>query len=336
MTGSSSAQLIVVRLVVGRCQRFGERGRASECEQVGWVGAVGKLCVEGVEPEQLSIQKSRSAAMRPATSASVATIGCLPMLASWGLLLSQRCAKWSNPDVAPLTGEGDGDRIHRAFHDHRDSAAGELVVEGAEQLRALVEQRSVAGVDVFRSGQVDIAEVGTPSTNESENLAVVDDREDDLVPEAVDQPAGACGDNHTGNQHFFVGDPVPPKVVDKVGPACGCLTGLESVVAGQLLTEPVGQIVLPPRGREAVSEVGEAELVDLDHAVLADRAFSPGHRSGEHPSDVGVGLLGGPGNIAKHRGDREVWFDVAFAAHWLTGCGYGGRPGRGSSVGWGS
>ena len=146
-----------------------------------------------------------------------------------------------------MAGEGDGDGIHRAFHDHRDGADGELVVEGAEELCSLVEQRGVAGVEVFRSGPVDIGEVGMPSTNESENLAVMDDREDDPVAEPVDQPAGACGDGDTGDHHFFVGDPVPPEVVDEVGPACGCLTGLESEVVGDVLAEPVGQILLRPR-----------------------------------------------------------------------------------------
>jgi hypothetical protein len=206
---------------LGVCQRIDERDRASECEQIGWVGAVGKLSVEGVEPEAAEYPKVTFGS----DAARNIGVGGHDWLSTdggqlMGLLLSQRCSKWSNPDVAPLTGEGDGDGIHRAFHDHRDSAAGELVVEGAEQLRALVEQRSVAGVDVFGSGQVDIAEVGTPSTNESEDLAVVDDREDDPVPEAVDQQTGACGDGDTGDQHF-VGDPVPPNVVDEVGPACG-------------------------------------------------------------------------------------------------------------------
>jgi hypothetical protein len=121
-----------------------------------------------------------------------------------------------------------------------------------------------------------------------------------------------------------------------VGPACGCLTGLESVVVGDVLAEPVGQIVLRPRGREVASEVGEAVLVDLDHAVLADRAFPPGHGSGEHPGDVGVGLLGWAGNVAKHRGNREVCFDVAFVVRRVSGRGRGGRPDRGSSVGCGS
>jgi hypothetical protein len=35
---------------LGGCQHFGKRSWAFECEQVGWVGAFGKLSVEGVEP----------------------------------------------------------------------------------------------------------------------------------------------------------------------------------------------------------------------------------------------------------------------------------------------
>ena len=77
-----------------------------------------------------------------------------------------------------------------------------------------------------------------------------------------------------------------------------------------------------------MSEVGEAELVDLDHAVLADRAFPPRHGAGEHPSDVGVGLLGRTGNIAKHRGNREVCIEVAFVVRRVSGGGGGGCPDR--------
>jgi hypothetical protein len=66
-----------------------------------------------------------------------------------------------------------------------------------------------------------------PSTNESQNLAVVDDREDDPVAEAVDEPAGAWHGGDTGGDHFVVADPKTPEVVDEVGPASGCLTGLE-------------------------------------------------------------------------------------------------------------
>ena len=66
------------------------------------------------------------------------------------------------------------------------------------------------------------------------------------------------------------------------------------------------------------AEVGEAELVDLDHAFLADRAFPPGHRSGEHAVDVGVGLLGRPSHVAEHRGNRQVWFEVVVAIRWVS------------------
>ena len=84
-----------------------------------------------------------------------------------------------------------------------------------------------------------------PSTNESKHLAVVDDREDDPVPEAVDEPAGACHGGDTGDDHFVVGNPPTTEMVDEVGPAGGCLTGLESRVVGDVLAESVGQIVLP-------------------------------------------------------------------------------------------
>jgi len=73
------------------------------------------------------------------------------------------------------------------------------------------------------------------------------------------------------------------------------------------------------------AEVGEAELVDLDHPFLADWAFPPGHRSGEPAVDVGVGLLRGPSHVAEHRGNRQVWFKVVVAIRWLGEDGFGGR-----------
>jgi len=94
------------------------------------------------------------------------------------LLVGQGGAEWSDPDVASAAGQRNGDGIHRAFHDDRDRSIGELVLNNPKQLRSLVEQRCFAGVEVFRSGSVDIAEVGMPSTNESEHLTAVDDRED--------------------------------------------------------------------------------------------------------------------------------------------------------------
>jgi len=119
-------------------------------------------------------------------------------------------------------------------------------LEGSEQLCSLVEQRGVAGVEVFGSGPVGIAEVGMLSTDESEDLAVVDDREDDPVAETVDQSAGACKSGDTGDGHFLIGDPVPPQMVNEVGPAGGCVTGLEPGVVGDVSAEPVGQVLLRP------------------------------------------------------------------------------------------
>jgi hypothetical protein len=169
---------------LGGCQHFGERDWASECEQAGWVCACRKPSVKGIQP----IAAEYPEVTFGGDAAREIGVGGHDWLSTdagqlMGLFVGERCAERCNPDATPLAGDGDGDGIHRAFHDHRDSVAGELMVEGAEQLRSLVEQRRVGGVEVFRSGQVDIGEVGSPSTNESENLAVMDDREDDPVPE---------------------------------------------------------------------------------------------------------------------------------------------------------
>jgi hypothetical protein len=198
-------------------------------------------------------------------------------------------------------------------------------LKNSVQLGSFVEERCFAGVEVFRSGSVDIAEVGMPSTNESENLSVVDDREDDPVAEAVDEPAGACHSGDTGDDHFVVGDAMLPEVGDEVGPAGGCLAGLESPVVGDVLAEPVGEIVLSPRPREVAAEIGRGELVDLEHAFSADRAFPPGDSPGEHAGDVGIALLGRSGDVAKHRRHRQVRFEPAFVHLPLSDIDSGGR-----------
>jgi hypothetical protein len=61
-----------------------------------------------------------------------------------------------------------------------------------------------------------------------------------------------------------------PEVVDEVGPAGACVAGLESGVGGDVHTEPVGQVVLSPRGREVAPEVVEGHLGDLEHAFPAE------------------------------------------------------------------
>jgi len=39
-----------------------------------------------------------------------------------GMFVGEGCAERCYPDVAPLASEGDGDGIHRSFHDHWDGA----------------------------------------------------------------------------------------------------------------------------------------------------------------------------------------------------------------------
>jgi hypothetical protein len=92
-----------------------------------------------------------------------------------GLFVGEGCAKRCNPDVTPAAGEGDGDRIHRAFHDPWDCADSELVVEGAEQLRSLVESRpataSTAGGSLPRACQSppgsSLSQRSTPGVSDS-------------------------------------------------------------------------------------------------------------------------------------------------------------------------
>src|SRR4051812_14831456 len=112
-----------------------------------------------------------------------------------------------------------------------------------------------------------------PSTDESKHVTVVDDREDDPVAEAVDESAGVGYRSDTGHDHLIVTDTLLSEVVDEVGPAGGCLAGLKSGVVADVLAESVGQIVLPPRRRKVAAEIGEAQLVDPEHAFPAHRAF---------------------------------------------------------------
>src|SRR5215203_555881 len=85
------------------------------------------------------------------------------------------------------------------------------------------------------------------SADEPQDLAVVNDREDDPVAEPVDQSAGACDNGYAGDRYLLVGDPVPPKIINQAGPAGGCLARLESGIIGDVSAEAVCQVLLPPR-----------------------------------------------------------------------------------------
>ena len=119
----------------------------------------------------------------------------------------------------------------------------------AEELGALVEQRSVGGVEVFRAAAVGVGEIGVSAADEPEHLAVVDDREDDAVAEPVDETAGAGDGGHPGGDHLLVGDAAAAEMVDQSGPAGRGLAGPEARVIGQVLAEPVSAGRPVPRRR---------------------------------------------------------------------------------------
>ena len=109
-------------------------------------------------------------------------------------------------DVPAMAGECDGDRVHRAFGDHRRRAGGKEVIYGAEELGAFVEERGVGGVEVLRSAAF-LVGIGVSPGGEPEHLPVATDREDEPVAEPVDEPSGAGGAGQSGGEEFLVGDP---------------------------------------------------------------------------------------------------------------------------------
>ena len=77
---------------------MGECGWAFECEQVGWVGAVGKSCVEGVEP----VAAEHPVVAFGCDAAGGVGVGCdnwMPTDAGelGCLLLGEGGAEWSDP-----------------------------------------------------------------------------------------------------------------------------------------------------------------------------------------------------------------------------------------------
>src|SRR5215207_9164514 len=107
-----------------------------------------------------------------------------------------------------------------------------MLFVSAEELGALVEQRCVGGVEVFRSAPVGVGEIRVSAANKAENLAVVDDREHDAVAEPVDETAGAGDGGHPGGGHFIASDFAAAEMVDQSGPTGWCLPGPEAWVIG--------------------------------------------------------------------------------------------------------
>jgi hypothetical protein len=73
------------------------------------------------------------------------------------------------------------------------------------------------------------------------------------------------------------------------------------------------------------AEIGQGQLVDLDHAFPAHRAFPPRHGPGEHAGDVRIGLFGRPGDVAEPRRHRQVRFEPAFVHLARCDGDFGGR-----------
>ena len=242
----------------------------------------------------------------------MATIGSRPSGGQLGgLLLGQGRAERGHAEVQAGAGDRDGDRVHRALDDHRDGALGEQLVDDAEQLGALVEQRGVGGVEVLRSGLVVVGEVGAAAADEAERLALVDHREHHAVAEPVDEAAGAGLGRDAGGEHLGVADAAAAEVVDQVGPPGRSLTGAEPLVAGEVDAEPAGEVVAAPRVGEPGLEEGLRELVDLDHALTRDGGGVPLLGALVHEPDIGVGgLQPGAAEVADVGGQREVALDV--------------------------
>ena len=151
------------------------------------------------------------------------------------MLGCERGSEGCEAAVAAVAAQGYGDRVHRAFDDHRGGAESEVAVE----LVALAEQRGLGGVEVLRSGFRVVAGGGVAAGDEAEDLAVgVGDGEGDAVAELVDQLAGGCDAGDAGGDHLCVGDAELSEVVDQVGPTCLRVSGLDEPVSGQVGAEP--------------------------------------------------------------------------------------------------
>jgi hypothetical protein len=65
-----------------------------------------------------------------------------------------------------------------------------MLTDDAEELGALVEQRSVGGVEIFRTTGVGVGAIWMPAANKAQNLVGEDDRENDPLAEPVNETAG--------------------------------------------------------------------------------------------------------------------------------------------------
>jgi hypothetical protein len=134
----------------------------------------------------------------------------------------------------------------------------------AVELVTLAVQVGLGGVEVFRAGAVVVAAGGVASADEAAHFAVVVDRRDEPVAEAVDDAPGAGVGAEAGGHDVGVGRAEAVQVLGERGPRCGGVAGLESFVAGEVVTEPAGDVGGGPRVGVVGTEEVQRVLIEFD------------------------------------------------------------------------
>jgi hypothetical protein len=133
-----------------------------------------------------------------------------------GLGVGERGAERGDADEVTVTGEGDGDGVHRAFDEYHGGSLGQRGrrLGEAVQLVALAEQIGLGGVEVLRSGLGRVAVVTVmgwvAATDPAADLGVAIsvggfDGEDEAVAELVDDAAGGGDPAKAGADDLLVG-----------------------------------------------------------------------------------------------------------------------------------
>lgn len=128
--------------------------------------------------------------------------------------------------------------------------------------------------------------------DEAEDLAVMGDREDRAVAEAVDQVAGGGLLGDAGEDHLAVGDSQSAEVADEGGPAVGGVAGSVAGIACDVGVEPVDEVVVCPGvGEAGLVELG-GQFVDVGEAFRGGAGFVPGVAAAEQVVDLGLSEFG--------------------------------------------
>nr|WP_259306612.1 hypothetical protein [Cellulomonas sp. P24] len=131
------------------------------------------------------------------------------------------------------------------------------------------------------------------------------DREDQAIAEAVDEATGPRDAGQAGLGELQVGDALAAQVIDEPGPTGRGVPGEHVRVAGQVGTEPFGQVGLGPGTGELAHVVVGGQSVELEDAGRADRCHGGVELTGRlgvnHP--VGRRQCGGVGSHSRREGE---------------------------------